>query len=72
MIPVASEQDPDNFIRPYREWIVDGEDWRRLRHDLSLPLGLLVGLTAPLRRFLRSWMDLDVGWLGSFVGRAAR
>ncbi|MDM7937467.1 MAG: hypothetical protein QUV06_08430 [Cyanobium sp. CZS 48M] len=72
MIPVASEQYPDNFIRPYREWIVGGEDWRRLRYDLSLPLGLLVGLTAPLRRFLPSWMDLDVGWHGSSVGRAAR
>ncbi|MGB7563447.1 MAG: metallophosphoesterase, partial [Prochlorococcaceae cyanobacterium] len=85
----SSEQYPDNFIRPYREWIVGGEDWRRLRYDrlvfrvpflpvlgnhdyydLSLPLGLLAGLTAPLRRLLRSWMDLDVGWHGSFVGQA--
>jgi hypothetical protein len=85
----SSEQYPDNFIRPYREWIVGGEDWRRLRYDrlvfrvpflpvlgnhdyydLPLPLGLLAGLTAPPRRLLRSWMDLDVGWHGSFVGQA--
>ncbi|MCT0225357.1 metallophosphoesterase [Synechococcus sp. CS-1328] len=85
----SSEQYPDNFICPYREWIVDGEDWRRLRYDrlvfrvpflpvlgnhdyydLPLPLGLLAGLTAPPRRLLRSWMDLDVGWHGSFVGQA--
>ncbi|MCP9930706.1 metallophosphoesterase [Cyanobium sp. AMD-g] len=85
----SSEQYPDNFIRPYREWIVGGEDWRRLRYDrlvfkvpflpvlgnhdyydLPLPLGLLAGLTAPPRRLLRTWLDLDVGWHGSFVGQA--
>jgi hypothetical protein len=85
----SSEQYPDNFIRPYREWIVGGEDWRRLRYDrlvfrvpflpvlgnhdyydLPLPLGVLAGLTAPPRRLLRSWIQLDVGWHGSFVGQA--
>jgi hypothetical protein len=85
----SSEQYPDNFIRPYREWIMGGEDWRRLRYDrlvfrvpflpvlgnhdyydLPLPLGLLAGLTAPPRRLLRAWLDLDVGWHGSFVGQA--
>ncbi len=85
----SSEQYPDNFIRPYREWIVGGEDWRRLRYDrlvfrvpflpvlgnhdyydLPLPLGLLAGVTAPPRRLLRSWIQLDVGWHGSFVGQA--
>lgn len=85
----SSEQYPDNFIRPYREWIVGGDDWRRLRYDrlvfrvpflpvlgnhdyydLPLPLGLLAGLTAPARRLLRSWVQLDVGWHGSFVGQA--
>jgi len=29
----SSEQYPDNFIRPYREWLVGGKDWRRLRYD---------------------------------------
>jgi hypothetical protein len=85
----SSEQYPDNFIRPYREWLVGGEDWRRLRYDrlvfrvpflpvlgnhdyydLPLPLGLLAGLTAPPRRLLRAWLDLDVGWHGSYVGQA--
>lgn len=85
----SSEQYSNNFIRPYREWICGGDDWRRLRYDqlvfrvpflpvpgnhdyydLPLPLGLLAGLTAPLRRLLRSWIDLDVGWHGSFVGQA--
>ncbi|MEA5410685.1 metallophosphoesterase [Synechococcus sp. BA-120 BA3] len=85
----SSEQYPDNFIRPYREWIVGGEDWEQLRYDrlvfrvpflpvlgnhdyydLPLPLGLLAGLTAPPRRLLRPWIQLDVGWHGSFVGQA--
>ncbi len=85
----SSEQYRDNFIRPYREWIVGGEDWRRLRYDrlvfrvpflpvagnhdyydLPVPLALLAGLTAPARRLLRRWIDLDVGWHGSFVGQA--
>ncbi|MEA5389942.1 metallophosphoesterase [Cyanobium gracile UHCC 0139] len=85
----SSEQYPDNFIRPYREWIVGGEEWDRLRYDrlvfrvpflpvlgnhdyydLPLPLGLLAGLTAPPRRLLRPWIQLDVGWHGSFVGQA--
>jgi 3',5'-cyclic AMP phosphodiesterase CpdA len=29
----SSEQYRRNFIRPYREWLVGGEQWRRLRHD---------------------------------------
>jgi 3',5'-cyclic AMP phosphodiesterase CpdA len=29
----SSEQYRRNFIRPYREWLVRGEHWRRLRHD---------------------------------------
>lgn len=29
----SSEQYPRNFIRPYREWLVGGEHWRRLRFD---------------------------------------
>ena len=85
----SSEQYRDNFIRPYREWIVGGDDWHRLAYDrlvfkvpflpvlgnhdyydLPLPLGLLSGLTALPRRMLRSWIDLDLGWHGSFVGQA--
>jgi hypothetical protein len=29
----SSEQYPRNFIQPYREWLVGGDDWRRLRFD---------------------------------------
>jgi len=85
----SSEQYRDNFIRPYREWILGGDDWRRLvydqlvfqvpflpvlgnhdYYDISVPLALIAGLTAPVRRLLRAWIDLDVGWHGSFVGQA--
>lgn len=85
----SSEQYRRNFIRPYREWLVDGEQWRRLRHselvfrrpflpvlgnhdyyDLPLPLALLSLLTALPRRLLRPWVNLDVGWHGSFCGQA--
>lgn len=85
----SSEQYRRNFIRPYREWLVGGEQWRRLRHselvfrrpflpvlgnhdyyDLPLPLALLSVLTALPRRLLRRWVNLDVGWHGSFCGQA--
>lgn len=85
----SSEQYRHNFIRPYREWLVGGEHWRRLRHselvfrrpflpvlgnhdyyDLPLPLALLSLLTALPRRLLRPWVNLDVGWHGSYCGRA--
>lgn len=29
----SSEQYPRNFIQPYREWLVGGDDWRSLRFD---------------------------------------
>ncbi|WP_094555832.1 metallophosphoesterase [Synechococcus sp. 1G10] len=32
----SSEQYPENFIRPYREWIEGGDDWRGLRYDQLL------------------------------------
>ncbi len=85
----SSEQYRDNFIRPYREWLVGGDDWRRISYDrmvfrrpflpvpgnhdyydLPLPLGLVSGLTWPLRRLLQPWIDLDVGWHGSRQGEA--
>ncbi len=85
----SSEQYRRNFIRPYREWLVGGEQWRRLRprelvfrrpflpvlgnhdyYDLPLALALLSVLTALPRRLLRPWVNLDVGWHGSFCGQA--
>jgi 3',5'-cyclic AMP phosphodiesterase CpdA len=85
----SSEQYRRNFIRPYREWLKGGAQWRRLRHsdlvfrrpflpvlgnhdyyDLPLPLALLSVLTALPRRLLRPWVNLDVGWHGSFCGQA--
>jgi 3',5'-cyclic AMP phosphodiesterase CpdA len=39
-------------------------------YDLNPLLGLLSGLTLPLRRFIRPLPDLDVAWHGSFVGEA--
>lgn len=39
-------------------------------YDIPYLLGLLSGLTWPLRYVLRSYIDLDVGWHGSFQGDA--
>lgn len=85
----SSEQYPENFIEPYREWLVGGEDWRAISwrdmvfrqpflpvpgnhdyYDLSPLLGLLSGLTLPVRSLLGRRFDLDVGWHGSFQGEA--
>lgn len=85
----SSEQYRDNFIRPYREWLVGGDDYKKIAYDrmtfkrpffpvlgnhdyYDLPrlLGLLSGLGGPLRYALRSYVDLDIGWHGSFKGDA--
>lgn len=85
----SREQYRSNFIKPYREWLVGGQDYRRIAYDrmvftcpiLPVPgnhdyydlprgLGLLSGLAGPLRYLLRSFIDLDVGWHGSFQGDA--
>ena len=85
----SSEQYRENFIHPYREWLVGGENPRAISYarmvfhqpflpvpgnhdyyDLSPWLGLLSGLTMPLRPLLRRAIDLDVGWHGSFQGDA--
>jgi 3',5'-cyclic AMP phosphodiesterase CpdA len=85
----SSEQYRENFIKPYREWLVNGDGYRKIAYDrmtftlpflpvpgnhdyydLPLPLGLLAGITSPLRRLLRNVIDLDVGWHGSDVGDA--
>jgi len=85
----SSEQYQRNFILPYREWLVGGDQPRRISYDqmtfripffpvlgnhdyydLPPPLGVLSGLTAPLRYLLSPLIDLDVGWHGSRRGDA--
>lgn len=79
----------NNFISPYREFLVGGEQYQRLKYDrltfklpfflvpgnhdyydLPLAYGILAQATWLPRRFLRSAIDLDVGWHGSFQGEA--
>jgi 3',5'-cyclic AMP phosphodiesterase CpdA len=85
----SSEQYRANFIKPYREWLVGGESYKKIQYDrmvfkrpfLPVPgnhdyydlpwfLGLFTGIAGPLRYLLRSVVDLDVGWHGSFQGDA--
>ena len=85
----SSEQYRQNFIQPYREWLVNGADGPAIAYDrmifrlsflpvpgnhdyydLPPPLGLLSGISSPLRLLLRNVIDLDVGWHGSDVGNA--
>ncbi len=85
----SREQYQSNFIKPYREWLVGGDDYRRIAYngmvfncpflpvpgnhdyyDLPLLIGMVAGLTGPLRYALRAYLDLDVGWHGSFSGDA--
>ncbi len=85
----SSEQYPYNFIRPYREWLVGGDNYKKVAYDdmtfkrpffpvlgnhdyYDLPrlLGFLAGIGGPIRYALRSYVDLDVGWHGSFKGGA--
>ena len=85
----SSEQYFDNFIVPYREWLVGGENPQEIKYDrmifqlpflptlgnhdyydLPLVLGALSLLSKPLRKRLRSYIDLDVGWHGSYTGKA--
>ncbi|PSN78958.1 metallophosphoesterase, partial [filamentous cyanobacterium CCP4] len=85
----SRDQYQSNFIKPYREWLVGGDDYRHLPYDrmvfkqpiLPVPgnhdyydlpklIGLLSGITGPLRFALRSYLDLDVSWRGSHRGDA--
>ncbi|MFU8883927.1 MAG: metallophosphoesterase [Cyanobacteriota bacterium] len=53
------------FRRPFLP-VLGNHDY----YDLPLPVALLSLLTALPRRLLRPWIHLDVGWHGSFCGRA--
>ncbi len=85
----SSEQYFDNFISPYREWLVGGENPKSIEYDrmvfkypflptlgnhdyydLPLVLGGLSILSKPLLKRLRSYIDLDMGWHGSYTGKA--
>ncbi|MDB9378091.1 metallophosphoesterase family protein, partial [Nodularia sphaerocarpa] len=85
----SSEYYQQNFIRPYREFLVGGEDPEKIDYDqmvFNLPilpvpgnhdyydlpviLSLLSFTTLPIRRLLRSKLDLDVGLHGSGKGSA--
>ncbi|MEO1508538.1 MAG: metallophosphoesterase [Cyanobacteria bacterium J06633_23] len=85
----SSEQYFDNFINPYREWLVGGETPRNIAYDqmvfqrpilptlgnhdyYNLPLifGAISALGTPIRKLLNSYVDLDVGWHGSYTGNA--
>ena len=85
----SSEFYPINFIQPYRELLVGGENPDRIRYDrmvfkvpvlpvpgnhdyYDLPLvwGALSFLSLPVRRLLNSKIDFDVGWHGSYQGKA--
>ncbi|TVP63287.1 MAG: metallophosphoesterase [Nodularia sp. (in: Bacteria)] len=85
----SSEYYQQNFIRPYREFLVGGEHPEKIDYDqmvFNLPilpvpgnhdyydlpviLSLLSFTTLPIRRLLRSQLDLDVGLHGSGKGSA--
>ncbi|WP_017297118.1 metallophosphoesterase family protein [Nodosilinea nodulosa] len=85
----SHEQYHSNFIKPYREWLVGGDRYRKIDYnrmvferpflpvlgnhdyyDLPLWLGLLTGITTPLRYLLSSFIDLDISWHGSYQGDA--
>nr|WP_228035251.1 metallophosphoesterase [Oculatella sp. LEGE 06141] len=85
----SSEYYAENFIKPYREFLVGGDRPKQIRYDqmlfklptlpvpgnhdyYDLPLlqGFLTGITLPVRRLLKFQLDFDMGWHGSFQGKA--
>ncbi|WP_349306878.1 metallophosphoesterase family protein [Lyngbya confervoides] len=85
----SSEQYFENFIKPYREYLVGGDRPEEIcydrmvfkrpflpvpgnhdYYDLPLILGVISQATLPLRYLLRSQLDIDVGWHGSYSGDA--
>jgi hypothetical protein len=85
----SSEYYPKNFIKPYRDFLVNGEEYETISYDqmvfkvpflpvlgnhdyYDLPLVyiLAVQMTYPLRRLLRSRLSFDIGWHGSYQGKA--
>lgn len=85
----SSEYYLDNFIKPYKEFLVGGDQPERIAYnqmifklpifpvlgnhdyyDLPLIHGFITGLTLPFRRLLKYKLDFDLGWHGSYQGKA--
>jgi Calcineurin-like phosphoesterase len=85
----SSEYYQQNFIRPYKEYLVGGEHPKQIAYDqmtfkvpilpvlgnhdyynLPIVFNLLSVTTLPIRRLLRSRLDMDVGLHGSGTGDA--
>lgn len=85
----SSEFYPQNFIEPYREFLVGGEQYETIAfdqmvfnlpflpvpgnhdyYDLPLVYGALIQATYPLRQLVKSKIQLNLGWHGSFQGKA--
>jgi 3',5'-cyclic AMP phosphodiesterase CpdA len=85
----SSEYYQQNFIKPYREFLVGAEHYKNIAYDkmtFKLPIFPVLGNhdyydlplfwsivslgTMPIRRLLKSKLDLDVGRHGSRVGDA--
>jgi Calcineurin-like phosphoesterase len=85
----SSEYYLDNFIKPYKEFLVGGDQPQRIAYnqmvfkfpifpvlgnhdyyDLPLIHGFITGLTLPLRRLFKYRLDFDLGWHGSYQGKA--
>ncbi|MGG6266159.1 metallophosphoesterase family protein [Leptolyngbya sp. AN03gr2] len=85
----SSEFYPQNFINPYREFIVGGDHPSKISfdqmvfnlpflpvlgnhdyYDLPIFYGVLAQVSYPVRRILRSRIDFDIRFHGSYQGRA--
>ncbi|MBW4601580.1 MAG: metallophosphoesterase [Calothrix sp. FI2-JRJ7] len=85
----SSEYYQQNFIQPYREFLVGAQHYKNIAYDkmtFKLPIlpvpgnhdyydlpifwGIVSLGTMPIRRLLKSKLDLDVGWHGSRAGDA--
>ncbi|BAU10221.1 Ser/Thr protein phosphatase family protein [Leptolyngbya sp. NIES-3755] len=85
----SSEFYPQNFIEPYREFIVEGDHASKISldqmvfnfpflpvlgnhdyYDLPIFYGVLAQLSYPVRRILRSRIDFDIRFHGSYQGKA--
>jgi hypothetical protein len=85
----SSEFYPQNFIEPYREFLVGGDTPKKISfdqmvfnfpflpvlgnhdyYDLPAFYGVLAQVSYPVRRLLRSRIDFDIRFHGSYQGKA--